>query len=397
MKFNIGDRVRFLSTSGGGIVSKILSPSKVNVTIDDGFDIPTSTSDLVKIEATQGAASRFFEEDRRKINQPSKPGLKAESTQKPGKGKDSHIVDASQADTTRETEMALNDDRILPLAAGYRRAANPPGVYLAFVPQDQRWLITGNVDVMLVNFTDHDVLYSWFIRTLKGGWRGVDYGSVPPLAMVHVESVQRDRISLWGDGIVQLMIHPDKPKEIFNPANVEYKVPSVKLLHEDTFRDYHFVEGRSFVYELVSLESLSLMRKAGEPVEKYTAPVEPEPVKAKPAEAESYITRHRTAAREAIVDLHIESMVEDHKELDPTEMLSLQLSYFVKCLDSAIADNYYKVTFIHGIGAGVLRNAIRERLREYSQVYFQPAPANRFGTGAIDVMITHQKGLEVNG
>jgi len=54
MKFNIGDRVRFLSTSGGGVVSKILSPSMVNVTIDDGFEIPTSSADLVKIEAVEG-------------------------------------------------------------------------------------------------------------------------------------------------------------------------------------------------------------------------------------------------------------------------------------------------------------------------------------------------------
>jgi len=329
----------------------------------------------------------------RVINQPLKPGVKPVSPQKPANRKETPVSSVPLPVVANEQEPVVADDRILPLAAGYRRAANPPGVYLAFIPQDQRWLITGNVDVMLVNFTDHDVLYSWFIRTLKGGWRGVDYGSVPPLAMVHIESVQRDRMSLWGDGIVQLMIHPDKPREIYNPVNVEYKVPSVKLLHEDTFRDYHFVEGRSFVYELVRLDSMSTVHKAGEPVEKYSAPAEPEPIKAKQAEAESYITRHRTTTREAIVDLHIESMVEDHKELDPTEMLSLQLSYFAKCLESAIADNYYKVTFIHGIGAGVLRNAIRERLKEYPQVYFQPAPANKFGTGAIDVMITHQKEL----
>lgn len=380
MKFNIGDRVRFLSTSGGGVVSKILSPSMVNVTIDDGFDIPTAVNDLVKIGVPQGAAARFFHEgDRPAANEKTRPGQDASSVAK------TEGTDAGPDDQPDDS------DRILPLAAGYRRAANPPGIYLAFVPQDQRWLITGHVDVLLVNFSDHDVLYSWFIKTLKGGWRGVDYGSVPPMAMVHVESVPRDRMSLWGDGVVQLMVHPDKPRDIFNPVSVEYKVPAVKLLHEDSFRDYHFVEGRSFVYELVRLDALVPMNQPGEPVEKYSAPAEPEPVKARQAEAESYITRHRTDHREAVVDLHIEAMVEDHKDLDPAEMLALQVSYFVKCLESAIADNYYKVTFIHGIGAGVLRNAIRERLKEYPQVYFQPAPIQKYGTGAIDVMITHQK------
>ena len=384
MKFNTGDRVRFLSTSGGGVVSKILSPSMVNVTIDDGFDIPTAVNDLVKIDLPQGAAARFFHEERKPAAKTPKPDSKPVAT------REAPVPEPVQA----VAERPLDDvDRVMPLAAGYRRSANPPGIYLAFVPQDQRWLITGQVDVMLVNFTDHDVLYSWFIKTLKGGWRGVDYGSVPPLAMIHIESVPRDRMALWGSGVVQLMIHPDKPHDIFNPVSVEYKVSPVKLLHEDSFRDYHFVEGRSFVYELVRLDSLVSMNQPGEPIEKYTTPAAPEPVKARQAEAVSVITRHRTAHREAVVDLHVEAMVEDHQDLVPSEMLKLQISYFEKCLESAIADNYYKVTFIHGIGEGVLRNALREKLKDYSQVYAQPAPIQKYGTGAIDVMITHQKDL----
>ncbi|MDD2963824.1 MAG: DUF2027 domain-containing protein [Bacteroidales bacterium] len=379
MKFNIGDRVRFLSSPGGGVVSKILSPSMVNVAIDDGFDIPTPVNDLVRIGEPGGAAARFFTDERKPKPQAAPEKEKAAPAPEPAP-----VADAVAAD---------DSDRIMPLASGYRKAANPPGFYLAFVPQDQRWLITGQVDVFLVNFTDHDILFSLFIKTLKGTWRGVDYGSVPPLAMIHLESVPRDRMSLWGDGVVQLMVHPDKPRDLYNPVSVEYKVPSVKLLHEDSFRDYHFVEGRSFVYELARLESLVPVGVKGEPAEKYQAPSEPEPVKARQAEAVSYITRHRTAHREALVDLHIEAMVEDHKELDPSEMLRLQLSYFEKCLESAIADNYYKVTFIHGIGAGVLRNAIREKLKDYPQVYFQPAPIQQYGTGAMDVMITHQKEL----
>lgn len=365
-------------------MSKILSPSMVSVTIDDGFDIPTAVNDLVKIDLPQGAAARFFHEERKPAAKTTKGDTKPLTTrEEPKPAPVQPAVD----------HHAEEIDRVMPLAAGYRRSANPPGIYLAFVPQDQRWLITGQVDVMLVNFTDHDVLYSWFIKTLKGGWRGVDYGSVPPLAMIHIESVPRDRMALWGTGVVQLMIHPDKPHDIFNPTSVEYKVSPVKLLHEDSFRDYHFVEGRSFVYELLRLDSLVSVNQPGEPAGKYTTPAEAEPVVARQAEVVSFITRHRTAHREAVVDLHIEAMVEDHMDLVPSEMLKLQISYFEKCLESAIADNYYKVTFIHGIGEGVLRNALREKLKDYSQIYFQPAPVQKYGTGAIDVMITHQKEL----
>jgi len=62
MKFQVGDKVKFLNTKGGGIVSKIITPTLVNVMIEDGFEIPTITSELVKIEP-QGKAERMFDED----------------------------------------------------------------------------------------------------------------------------------------------------------------------------------------------------------------------------------------------------------------------------------------------------------------------------------------------
>ena len=39
----------------------------------------------------------------------------------------------------------------------------------------------------------------------------------------------------------------------------------------------------------------------------------------------------------------------------------------------------------------ILKNALREKLKDYSNVYFQPAPFARFGMGAIEVMIMHTR------
>ena len=50
MKYNIGDKVKFLNTSGGGIITKIISSTMVNVAIEEGFEIPTMTSELLKID-----------------------------------------------------------------------------------------------------------------------------------------------------------------------------------------------------------------------------------------------------------------------------------------------------------------------------------------------------------
>ena len=62
MKVQVGDKVKFLNSSGGGIVSKIISPTLVNVMIEDGFEIPTMTSELIKVDP-KGKVERMFDEE----------------------------------------------------------------------------------------------------------------------------------------------------------------------------------------------------------------------------------------------------------------------------------------------------------------------------------------------
>ena len=45
--FKIGDKVNFLSTVGGGIITKIIDSRMVMVEVEDGFEIPTLITDLV--------------------------------------------------------------------------------------------------------------------------------------------------------------------------------------------------------------------------------------------------------------------------------------------------------------------------------------------------------------
>ena len=59
MKFKVGDKVKFLNEPGGGKVSKIVSARMVNVAVEDGFDIPTLISELVKIEPKNSTDELF--------------------------------------------------------------------------------------------------------------------------------------------------------------------------------------------------------------------------------------------------------------------------------------------------------------------------------------------------
>jgi len=68
-------------------------------------------------------------------------------------------------------------------------------------------------------------------------------------------------------------------------------------------------------------------------------------------------------------------------------MLDYQVRYFEKCIESAIAANYHKVTFIHGVGNGILKSALVKRLQDYENLENHIASLAKFGVGAIDVVI----------
>jgi dsDNA-specific endonuclease/ATPase MutS2 len=68
-------------------------------------------------------------------------------------------------------------------------------------------------------------------------------------------------------------------------------------------------------------------------------------------------------------------------------MLRIQVNYFTRCLDSAIANNFSKVTFIHGVGTGVLKTAMKQILKDYPNVEYRDASMKQFGYGATEVVI----------
>lgn len=93
------------------------------------------------------------------------------------------------------------------------------------------------------------------------------------------------------------------------------------------------------------------------------------------------------AKDEMMVDLHIEKLLEDHYGLANSEKLAIQTSHFRKKMAVAINGHFTKVVFIHGVGNGVLRNAIRELLRTYEGIEYSDASYKKFGAGATEVRI----------
>ncbi|MEI7725725.1 MAG: DUF2027 domain-containing protein [Bacteroidota bacterium] len=347
----VGDKVKFLNTSGGGIVSKLIDSRMVGILIEDGFEIPTMISELIKIDPHEPAA-RFFEEHY-KVELPEQP------------------VELPEPD----------DDRSRHLPAHLTMDRKSEDLYLAFVPHDQKWLITGQLDVFLVNNSSYDILYNIFSKTPLGHFTGVDYGSVFPDTKLLIATINREQLTHWTEGCMQFLFHKEQCLSLLPPFNSEFKVEGKRFFKEGNYREHSVIQAKGIVVKVLSLTEyfLSLPQEGSDAAATAPPPLENAP----------FIAKHQVAPREAVVDLHIHELVDDPTNLEKSEILEFQKNYFLKCLDSAIAGHFLKVVFIHGVGNGVLRANLLELLKKQEGIGFFDAPMAKYGVGALEIRIPH--------
>lgn len=90
------------------------------------------------------------------------------------------------------------------------------------------------------------------------------------------------------------------------------------------------------------------------------------------------------------IDLHIEKLYPNYKNLAPSEMLDIQLKEFQNSLDLAIATHQNSIVFIHGVGKGALKNEIHLKLNQTKWVYkYVNEYDTRYGYGATEVFFRY--------
>jgi len=87
------------------------------------------------------------------------------------------------------------------------------------------------------------------------------------------------------------------------------------------------------------------------------------------------------------VDLHINQLVKSTKGLTNHEMLNLQLETAKRQLEFAMRKRIQKVVFIHGVGAGVLKEELYTLFRRHENLKYYDADYQKYGTGATEVYI----------
>lgn len=96
--------------------------------------------------------------------------------------------------------------------------------------------------------------------------------------------------------------------------------------------------------------------------------------------------REKMEPPRSVVDLHIEKLTDHWKGLSNFEILTIQLNYFEKYYNLAVAHRQPNLIVIHGVGTGKLRDEIHEILKTKNEVRtFANQYHPNFGFGATEI------------
>jgi len=353
MKFKVGDKVKFLNENGGGKVVSIVDSKLVKVETDDGFEMPVLTTELIKDfraeQSTEPQATQVFS------------------------------VQPGQAGQKEEEDEA---DRIS-LINPWGNIKEEKGIYIAFVPHEQQWVLTGELDVLLINHTDFDILYNLYFKQ-SDLLQGIDYGSVTAKSKCLIDTIARDDIEDWCYGIVQVMFHQENPAHVYLPVHSLINLKPGRFFKEGSYQSNTLLQDKVLI---LSVAPESTFEKASGSEQEQKFGISTQTKLAEPPKEKPLIDKHKTALFEAVVDLHIGELVDNIAGLSNHDMFNIQMEYFNKTLESAINNDYRKITFIHGVGNGVLKNAIIAALEDYEGLENKMASIIKFGVGGVDVLI----------
>lgn len=340
MKFKTGDKVKFLHDKGHGVVSSIVDKKTVMVRTDDGFDIPFIESDLVSYGKEENIKMSGREED-----------VEEETHEEP-----------EEQYEPEEPEEPIEDEEIV-------FAVN---------------LGKNGTDIMshLVNSSSYH-LYYIVSRTIAGEETLLARGILEADTKVGLTKLIPANMNEEWEIKVNLLFWNNSFFKYVKPAHRSISLDFNGLYSGILLTENDYFEQKSAIFTVHSF-------KARESFENRTIEND-----LKAALAEKEKKEEKKKAKKAVrkpeieeVDLHIESIVDDYKDLSNGEILDIQLSRFKTKLETAIIHKTRRIVFIHGIGNGKLKHEIRKTLdRKYPNLKYQDASFKEYGYGATMVIL----------
>lgn len=375
----IGDKVRFLSEVGGGIVSGFQGKDIVLVQDEDGFDIPMLIRECVVVDTNDYNIAKVNTGERH-IDLSGSYGSGFN-----GGGKPSSRFRSEKPDTLVHAFDDDEDDKPITFRPRpmERREGEKLNVFLAFVPVNPKDMSGTAFETYLVN--DSNYYLSFTYLSVEGtSWKARFQGTVEPNTKLFLEEFERTALNDMERLCVQAIAYKQDKPFLLKPAiSVEFRIDAVKFYKLHTFQPNEFFEEPALLYDVVRNDvpvrqvfvDASQMKEALMKKKSDERPVQ-QPARKQPK-------------NDLIeVDLHITELLDNTHGLSNRDMLDRQLAEFNRVMAENQGKKGQKIVFIHGKGEGVLRNAlIKELKHKYKNCSYQDASFQEYGYGATMVTI----------
>ena len=359
----IGDKVRFLSEVGGGVVSGFQSKEIALVRDEDGFDIPMPVRECVVVETDDYNIA--------KVNTGTHDKSKLE---KPAQAR--RVADEEDEDDRPVTFVPKPQER---------REGEKLNVLLAYVPMNPKEMTTTAFEAYLVN--DSNYFLDFLYMSAEGsGWKVRFKGTVEPNTKLFMEEFGREALNEMERVCVQCLAYKQDKTFPLKPAvQVELRVDTVKFYKLHTFQPSDFFEESALLYDIVKDDVP--VRTVFVNAEQLQEALLKKSTDERPVRQPARKPEHPKGAILEI-DLHIHELLDNTNGLSNKDMLDCQMKEFRRVMDENQKNKGQKIVFIHGKGEGVLRNEILKELkRNYKACTYQDASFREYGFGATMVTI----------
>lgn len=330
MDIRIGDKVRFLTETGGGKVVKIVDSNTVMVYSDEyEFEIPAKVHDLVVIE------SDFDIE--------------------------SDDVIAKAPETTQESEAIM-----------YKTVSNK--IYLAFLSKNHG-KSGSDIDCYIVNDTKNIIFYTLY-EERGDKVNGISASNCNASEKMFVDTYTVSDIDDIKRLQLQFLVFK-KQGEPEHPIEFKLNLNPVKFFKSSSYKNNDFFDVPAMLFEVTSDE------KKAYKIEELTESNTKKLISVKEKMLKKDLPEIKSSIEVMEVDLHINALVDNVVGLSNVDILEYQLSKFNEVMETYKFRKGKKIVFIHGIGNGTLKQKILWELKhKYKKHKHQDASFQQYGYGA---------------
>lgn len=416
----VGDTIRYLNASGGGVVKRI-ERGVAWVEGPDGFELPTPIHECVVVDSRDTFVPAY-----------KPPVVKRQEPVAQQPQLDKSKAPAATPTTPEVVEDAEQDlSFVAPLSKGPwfdRSGGEQLQVHVAYLPVSYEHFGQSPYETYLINESNYHLLFTYSTTTSAGGYKLRSAGVLEPDMRVLVEEFDASEINDHAVSHFQFISYkPERTYRSMPPVERQVRMDVVKLAKRHSFRENPFFDEDALVIPVLEAydgsqqapaeepqpapsRSGALPQRAIEQTKATTAPQKgpqkgaqkasqkppkqsaPQPHPERKQPEPTAAPQPAPAAPEQTIEkvgLEAERILPNATGMTPHEVLLYQLKNFRRELDKRLERRGSKVIFIHGAGQGVLHQLIINRIeQDYPMVQYRDVTFDGFPMGAIEVTIS---------